>query len=298
VAVDDTRFEFGANWRHFLETVDARRVEAAMHSLDEMVGAERLVGASFLDAGCGSGLFSLAARRLGARVHSFDYDPQSVACTTELKRRLARDDDRWTIEPGSVLDRAYLERGGGFEVVYSGGGPHHPGGWWEALYTVGAMRSHGGVLFISIYNDQGPRSRTWTRIKRTYCKSPPIVQRGLVLAVGAAIYGRSLARHLLRGRSLNEYREQLADQPRGMSSWYDLVDWVGGYPFEVAKPEDVVAFLRKRGYSTLRTTSAGGSLSCNEFVMVRDQPDQPVAEAMRSYSDAASSTNRDALNSR
>lgn len=24
---------------------------------------------------------------------------------------------------------------------------------------------------------------------------------------------------------------------RGMSRWHDLVDWVGGYPFEVASPE-------------------------------------------------------------
>ncbi len=49
---------------------------------------ETLAGNSFLDVGSGSGLFSLAAMRLGAdRVHSFDYDPQSVGCTKELKRR-------------------------------------------------------------------------------------------------------------------------------------------------------------------------------------------------------------------
>jgi len=30
---------------------------------------------------------------LGARVHSFDYDPQSVACTAELKRRYFEGDE-------------------------------------------------------------------------------------------------------------------------------------------------------------------------------------------------------------
>ena len=77
-----------------------------------MLGAGTLSGVSFLDIGSGSGLFSLAARRLGARVHSFDYDPQSVACTRELKRRFCAGDAHWTIEMGDVLDADYLESAG------------------------------------------------------------------------------------------------------------------------------------------------------------------------------------------
>ena len=40
-----------------------------------------------LDIGSGSGLFSLAARNLVARVFSFAYDPSSVWCTNELKKK-------------------------------------------------------------------------------------------------------------------------------------------------------------------------------------------------------------------
>jgi 2-polyprenyl-6-hydroxyphenyl methylase/3-demethylubiquinone-9 3-methyltransferase len=80
------RFEFGANWLRFLEMLNDERIAQAEQSLCDMLGVSDLLGKSFLDVGSGSGLFSLAARQLGATVHSFDYDPQSVACTQELKR--------------------------------------------------------------------------------------------------------------------------------------------------------------------------------------------------------------------
>src|ERR687884_322280 len=96
------RFQFGENWARFLAVLDDERIRRAEESLKEMLEVESLDGQSFLDIGCGSGLFSLAARRLGARVHSFDYDPQSVACATELRRRYFPDDERWVIEEGSA----------------------------------------------------------------------------------------------------------------------------------------------------------------------------------------------------
>ena len=90
------RFAFGENWTRFLATLDDERITIAEQSLREMLGVEQLTGKSFLDIGSGSGLFSLVARRLGARVYSFDYDPQSVACTAELRRRYFPDDEQWT----------------------------------------------------------------------------------------------------------------------------------------------------------------------------------------------------------
>src|ERR1044071_5244972 len=103
------RFEFGKNWRLFLASMSDERIERAVYSLREMLEVDDLDGKSFLDVGSGSGLYSLAARRLGARVHSFDYDPQSVACTIELKRRYFPRDAKWIIEEGSVLGADYLK---------------------------------------------------------------------------------------------------------------------------------------------------------------------------------------------
>src|SRR5229473_3051952 len=115
------RFAFGENWARFLALLDDQRIKDAEESLQSKLGVENLAGKSFLDVGSGSGLFSLAARRLGARVHSFDYDPRSVACTGELKRRYFPDDGRWVVETGSALDADYLRSIGKFDIVYSWG---------------------------------------------------------------------------------------------------------------------------------------------------------------------------------
>ena len=126
----------------------------------------------FLDIGSGSGLFSLAARRLGASVHSFDYDPHSVACTQELRERYFKKDPSWKVERGDALDCSYLGKLGTFDIVYSWGVLHHTGKMWEALENVVPLVAEGGTLWLAIYNDQGRASRYWTTVKRTYNKLP------------------------------------------------------------------------------------------------------------------------------
>ena len=91
------RFKFGDNWSRFLVLVDDSRISEAEQSLKSMLEIENLNGKRLIDIGSGSGLFSLAARRLGARVHSFDYDPQSVVCTEKLKNQFFADDESWTL---------------------------------------------------------------------------------------------------------------------------------------------------------------------------------------------------------
>lgn len=80
-----------------------------------------------------SGLFNLAARQAGAHVHSFDYDPQAVACALELKRRHFPLDHNWIIEAGSILDVDYIRSLGQFDIVYAWGSLHHTGAMWRAI---------------------------------------------------------------------------------------------------------------------------------------------------------------------
>jgi 2-polyprenyl-6-hydroxyphenyl methylase/3-demethylubiquinone-9 3-methyltransferase len=267
------RFAFGDNWARFLETLDDDRIAEAERSLEAMLGAGSVRGASFLDIGCGSGLFSLAAMRLGAaRVHSLDYDPDSVACARELRRRYHPDSERWTVEQASVLDRDHMAALGRYDVVYSWGVLHHTGGMWKAMENAAAAVGPAGRLFIAIYNDQGTQSRLWHRIKRTYNALPAALRTPFAIAVMAPRELRSAVGCTVRGRpwryvqSWTQYK-----RGRGMSRWHDLVDWVGGYPFEVATPDAVFDFHRERGFVLERLVTRQG-LGCNEFVLRRSAP--------------------------
>jgi len=257
------RFEFGKNWARFLAVLNDERIAEAEESLRDMLGSGCLEGRSFLDIGSGSGLFSLAARRLGARVHSFDFDPASVACTRELKRRYFANDDAWTIAEGSALDAAYIESLGSFDVVYSWGVLHHTGAMWDALDNARLPVRAGGHLFIALYRDQGLRSRVWLRIKQTYCSGLP----GRAAVTGVCVPGFFLAGllHDVRGlrNPFTRYREYKKE--RGMSMYHDWLDWLGGLPYEVARPDDVIAFYKERGFEPARVALAG-SWGCNQFV--------------------------------
>jgi 2-polyprenyl-3-methyl-5-hydroxy-6-metoxy-1,4-benzoquinol methylase len=240
------RFGFGKNWLSFVNIVDETRIMAARDSLLKALHLPTLSGLTFLDIGCGSGLFSLAACQLGAHVRSFDYDQDSVLATIELRRRFAADSD-WLIEQGSILNAEFASSLGRFDVVYAWGVLHHTGDLWSAIDATTRTVAPSGLLYVSIYNDQGLPTRA-------------------MLVAGSTVYlGRYRPLRALR-RAVRGRGDAVAPRRRGMSRRHDLVDWVGGYPFEVAKPDEVFAFVARSGFELRHLKTVGGGLGCNEFV--------------------------------
>jgi len=191
--------------------------------------------------------------------------------TRALRDRYSPNDSAWTVEQGSALDRGYVDRLGSFDIVYSWGVLHHTGSTWEALDNAARPVTPGGLLFIALYADQGAKSVFWRRIKRIYVGLPRPLRVPWAVAVAAPFELRLFAKDLLAGHP-QRYIETWTkyQEGRSMSRWYDLLDWMGGYPYEVASPKPIEEFYAARGFTMLKVHPTGGA-GCIEYVLRRDR---------------------------
>ena len=261
------RFAFGKNWQSFLSTLDEQRIEEAVSSLRATLRVQSLTGKRFLDIGCGSGLFSLAAQKLGAEVISIDYDEDSVACTEELRRHFGADCQAWEIRQGSVLDRELMQGLGHADVVYSWGVLHHTGAMDQAIQMAAERTKPTGVFCLAIYNDQGGASRRWHRVKQIYHRLPIMVQPLWVMLIAGYYELKFSCARAIRFQNPLPFKDWHAKRyDRGMSPWHDWVDWIGGLPFEVGKPERIIMPLREKGFILENLKTVGSGWGCNEYV--------------------------------
>lgn len=260
----EQRFAFGRNWAEFRNRVDKRHILVAHNGLIRLLKGSDLRSRSFLDIGSGSGIMSLAAYKMGARVTSFDYDEESVKCT-ERMRGDSGNNREWRVLHGSVLDNEFMNRLGTFDIVYSWGVLHHTGRMWDAIDLASKAVRSGGLFALAIYNDQGWISRAWLKEKQLYCSSR--AGRAAMLACWAPVFaiGWAIA-DIAGGRSPTSRYSAPLD--RGMRPITDLKDWLGGLPFEVASPDAIRQFLSHRGF-VLENEHLTRGLGCNEFVFRR-----------------------------
>lgn len=258
------RFKFGKNWSAFLSTLTEERIEIAKQSLVEMLECNNLTGKTFLDVGCGSGLFSLAAMKLGATTYSFDFDPTSVRCCQFLKAKYFPQ-EKWIIQEGSILNKEYINSLGKFDIVYSWGVLHHTGNLLLALENVDLAVKEGGKLLIAIYNDQGKISEYWKKIKRIYNAS--FIGRVFIISIHLPVFFlKGLLGDIANLKNpIKRYKEYKRN--RGMSIYHDWMDWLGGLPFEVASPEFIFEYYKNKNYSLIKLKSTISSRN-NQFVFL------------------------------
>ncbi|MDZ4720342.1 MAG: class I SAM-dependent methyltransferase [Roseiflexaceae bacterium] len=266
----ELRFTFGQNWQSFIEhAFTPQRLAHAARSLQQITGYEHLVGQTFLDIGCGSGLFSLAALMLGAqRVVSFDYDNDSVAASIQLRVRAGISAERWSITQGSVLDPVFMDTLAPAQIVYSWGVLHHTGAMWNAIDRAAEKVLPSGRLVLAIYNRvdrPANNSSNWQIIKRLYNQSSAPIR----FVIEGAYATLLLSQTMLSGQNPLAYVSQYSTvSMRGMEFWHDVRDWVGGYPYEYASVEEVAIYLHQREFTPIQVRRSPG-LGCNELTFQR-----------------------------
>lgn len=264
----ESHFRFGDNWASYAKHINEERIAEAERGLLRLVPREELSGRTFLDIGCGSGIHSLAAARLGARrVQAVDLDPRSVETAQALLAARAPTTDS-RVEVASVFDLT-PDRIGTFDVVYSWGVLHHTGDLDTALRRAAALVAPGGLFAFALYRRTHLDS-LWVMEKRWYTKASPQAQ-----ARARAVYTNLFKLGLLAtGRDFATYAATY-ERERGMEFAHDVHDWLGGYPYEAIAPDEVETLMRKLGLSAVRTFArTGRSLGllgsgCDEFVYRR-----------------------------
>ena len=261
------RFLFGKNWEKFSKNIDTQNIKYSCDSLKELLKVSTLKGKTFLDIGCGSGIHSIAALKLGAKkVEAFDYDIDSVKTSKKILKKFCPKNN-WSVKQASILDNKNEFFKKKFDYIYSWGVLHHTGDMWKALDNVVKITKKNTIIAIAIYNDQGGASKRWLFIKKIYNKYPNN-EKNLILFFFFLFFElrNILVRVLYRKNifSLEDWR--LRKKNRGMSVLTDLNDWIGGYPFEVSSPERIFNYFKDKGFILINLKTCGGGPGCNEYV--------------------------------
>ncbi len=244
--LQSTDFDFGQNWASYTDKViDEKRIAAAVESLQMLLADESLPGRSFLDVGCGTGMFSAAAARMGARpILGIDVNPRCVEVSRRNQKTYAAQADT-RFETVSILDADRISRLDRFDVVYAWGSLHHTGKMWEAITNTASRVKPGGTFILAIYHRHWT-SGMWKAVKVVYNVSPKWLKPVWTAIFYPLIY---LAKLVIT-------RENPLKMHRGMDLYHDVVDWIGGYPYEYASIDEIKTFVEKLGFKMIRVFPA------------------------------------------
>ena len=266
------RFKFGENWKRFsnnnlTEEAINEAILCTKKSLD--YSGITLKGKRVIDIGCGSGLFTLSALRLGAdHITSFDYDPESVECTKELLKSNSLSNQNYEILEGNILDNNFISRLGKFDIVYSWGVLHHTGNLKKALKNSSSLVNENGSIFVALYQKTF-LDIFWKIEKRFYSSSSKRIQN-IIDKIYILLTKISFK---IKGISFEKFIKNYANN-RGMNYYRNVSDWLGGYPYEGITTDECKQFFRKFGFQKLYIKKRGrfwaSGSACNEYIFKKN----------------------------
>ncbi|MCC6574756.1 MAG: class I SAM-dependent methyltransferase [Planctomycetes bacterium] len=246
---DKITFSFGANWQDFLKHANERVITGARADIEKWLGESNVKGKRIVDIGCGSGVHSWCYHLMGAReLVSLDVDPNSVAATTRCFEQAGKPAN-WQVLHGSVLDTNFLAKLGTFDIVYSWGVLHHTGQMWPAIENACTLIAPGGLFWIALYV-KGPNYQRDLELKQRYNRAGALgkwwMERKWINGL--------MWKRLKKGKNPFNWNRK---KERGMNTYHDLVDWLGGLPYEVVSVEDIRDFCGKHGLTVERVEEHG-----------------------------------------
>lgn len=253
-------FSFGKNWQNYSKLIDQKLISFSQQDIEEWVEKTNMKNQRIIDIGCGSGIHSLVFYQEGAReLLSFDYDIYSVETTKKLSTQVGNPKN-WKIVQGSILDKQFIKDLGKFNLVYSWGVLHHTGALWQAIENALLLVETNGYFFVSIYT-KGDNYPNHLALKQRYNQASPLGKKFLEYRYILGMM-KGLLRHRKNPFNWNQTKE------RGMNVYYDILDWLGGLPYEVASPTEVIEFCQKFGFKLIKMKelSEGG---CSQYLFQR-----------------------------
>lgn len=262
-----TQFDFGENWAEFSKNaLTSEQVEGAKASFRDLIadtGIE-LNQNSFVDIGFGQGLSLLTATEMGAKTVGCDINPKCGQVLKANQRFFPTVEiESLPLVIGSILKSETVAKlmknrplpSSKYHIVHSWGVLHHTGEMWKAIDHASNLVEDNGFFILAIYNRHWS-SKAWLGIKAFYNAVPSFLQKIMNYLFFPIIF---LAKFAVTGR--NPMKKE-----RGMNFFYDIVDWVGGYPYEYASRKEIDDYLKPKGFECVKFIEPSAPTGCNQFV--------------------------------
>jgi ubiquinone/menaquinone biosynthesis C-methylase UbiE len=194
--------------------------------------SEEVRGKNVLDAGCGTGIFSLIFARNGAaQVTGIDISPGSLGTAESLKRKFGLANARF--ERQDMLHLPYPDSA--FDIVWAWGTVHHTTDPLGAVAELMRVLKPGGSILLAIYK----KTRvTWVHeaIRKTLIRTP--CRSWNFMAKVMAFFGAPIV-FFFKKREKSRKGEKLSEL---------ILDWYFVPIRHHYRPDEIRAFLEGRGY--------------------------------------------------